>query len=375
MSCFTSNAFAVSVCEESTETNVSNNGTVDYSEVAKQLSYAEVIKDNYGMSDVDFGSIVASDTVYAYEYTASGTEKIFDFVPLMYEGELIAWVMVSMVDDNLLYQFTTSFVDEAKELIADGKEIAIIYAYDSCYLYDGSILYLLNVISEDDSVESRKVIYTVDELSACNIVLSAPNAFYELPEISSVDGVVVPTESYVLSVDHVYQGDGTYMCWAASIACVLNYLLGTSYTTVEVAIKCKGSSDSSYYNTPANINSIGYYLIQYLSSYGINYFGDKVVPSISLITYNLSLGYPIVGGFFASDDDNNGYPHASVIYGIGITAGVVDYVYVMDPSEENRVNSFRIATYDSSMGTLYFTSASTGKIFYLRHAACASWSY
>lgn len=146
------------------------------------------------------------------------------------------------------------------------------------------------------------------------------------------------------------------MCWAASVACISNYLNGTSNTAASVAQSWYNTSDYAGYNLGLTVGLQD----DVLSDYGISYTYKNQVPSDGVLFKNIYNDYPILATFKWS----SGY-HDVVIYGVNVTGG---YTYVMDPE-----GGFYSTTYSSSTGHTYF-STYNGVTLTLNSATCKYWT-
>lgn len=83
------------------------------------------------------------------------------FIPIKHDGALVGWVIEKMTDGEKHYQFTTVFADKVNRIADDDMEFAIIYGYDTSYLYDRKELYMLGSVSV--FAEERAVSVVKDE--------------------------------------------------------------------------------------------------------------------------------------------------------------------------------------------------------------------
>lgn len=117
-------------------------------------------------------------------------KRIFnENIPIKHEGTLVGWVIKKMTDGEMYYQFTTVFVEEVNRIADYDTEFAIIYGYDTSYVYD------------DICLNSREPVY------------------------------------FSCDVEYVSQPKGSELCWADSTACIVNYLKNMELRATAVAIK------------------------------------------------------------------------------------------------------------------------------------------
>lgn len=339
MSCFTFSVFATEGEE------------VEFG-IAEALHSAEINKEQIGLSSVNFEQLTTSDHIYAYDFTNIGCVYNSEFIPVKYEGELVGWVIKAAGDGDCLYQFSTAFVDEVNELLLGLDEFAFIYDAQSSYLYDGEDLIKLRDIGI--TVESRAEVKEESLLDA-TIVLNAIDADYDLDYTSVMSNARTPVY-YGCNVSFVSQNPPSNICWAASAACIANYLRGTNYTAVSVARGWFGNN----YN---QLLALGHQ-DDVLAQCGVSYTYKNQVPSDGVIFNNIYNGYPVQATFRWTSGSETGY-HDVVIYGINSIAG---YLYVMDPEF-----GFSSTTYTASIGHRY-VSGNSGVTLTLNRAACKYWT-
>lgn len=152
-------------------------------------------------------------------------------------------------------------------------------------------------------------------------------------------------------VDFVPQNEYN-ICWAASIACIVNYLKTQDYTAYDVA--------TDHYGQYFNQGLAQYQEINILRKYGVNYasvakINDKD-SQFALFKYNIERHFPMYAYFRHSGGD-----HISVIYGVEDFA---KYVYIMEPN-----TGFVTLSYDSSIG-YYFMLPGDNYIYNFIYASC-----
>lgn len=307
------------------------------------LLYAEIQKDDIGLSEVDFNELCIGGPIQAYSYVESGFEELREMYPLIYQDELVLWAI--NVDGN--YQITTGLTKEVNSTVNGNKEFALIYDRNSCYLYMEGDFILLGDFGEE--VYTRAVLQP-DDISDIELRTSTLSDMVEL----NFDSVKMTREVVYFSCNVGYVSQNPYknLCWAATIASITNYCKGTSLSMADVAADKFGYVKDEALDT-AEANNI-------LARYGVNYRYNNIPPTHTVILSNIQANYPIYGCFVQSGTRNG---HAVVIYGINV---IGDYLSLMDPA-----NGFTSATHN---GRQYvFVSASTGITYELYNANCYSW--
>lgn len=336
--------FSVSAVNTRAETDKAS----DAPGIISALNAAWSVKEQMGLSGVDLEDITYSDSVMAYDYTYEGLVFNSEFIPIKYEERVIGWVIKKLSDGEIFYQFTTAFAQEVNRIADDDTEFAIIYGYGASYLYDGKEIYTIGKVSIP--VGGRKALESAEQLEYENAALRSIVESYELPYRNPGINGRAPVY-FSCNVTKVSQKPYNNLCWAASIACIVNYLKKANHTAVSVVKDLRGSIiDEGLY--PAEE-------IEVLKKYGVSYTYKYSDPSANVMLKNIQNGYPI----YASFKHMNGH-HASVVYGVNIMAG---YFYVMDP-----IDGFCNGSYSPANVHMY-VSPSSGLAMVLDNASCMYW--
>lgn len=321
--------------------------------IVEGLRHIESQKDKMGLENVDFSKLKRGNCIYAYNYYKNGLIKTRDIYPLFYNDELVALAFKINNNGVTSYQITTALVKQLNSKKIANKSFALVYDKNGCYLYaDGTISLLArsSIISADrKDVETERIQSDFD-----NITLTKTNQLISL-NYSSNDSL--RTSSNILcSVGFVSQNPTSYMCWAASIACIVNCVKGRSLTAIDVAKKEYGNVN---YNRTLPIgDEQGILRWTYFTIYTYNNY----IPSENTMVNNFTNGYPIFGTFHVS---NSIFTHAIVLYGINIFSCTL---YFMDPEY-----GFGVIYYASSSSYSY-VSAYSNNTLTLQCATCHSWS-
>ncbi|MCM1298697.1 MAG: hypothetical protein NC203_07135 [Firmicutes bacterium] len=309
----------------------------DYGGIISALQAVESEKDNFNLSDVDFQKLTVSDPIKAYEYTNGGVSFIYNFIPLLYNGTLTAWAVEAEDESGTYYQIATAYIDEVNAIADNLTPFALIYDKTCCYLYDGLNLHKLGSF---DSVEGRSDLseYTSSFSSVSLSCLNKTETLGYMPEVVAY-GATLPVTIYECPVKYVTQYMGGYLnlCWAASIASIVNYKNNTSYNALQIAQQNRSNEelnkdDHLPYGMEAN----------FLKKYGLQYQYINSVPSLSDISYNLEMDYPIFAAF-----ENSGRGHATVMYKCAINNQSINesLMYIKDPDYGTATVRYSSGTY------------------------------
>ena len=292
----------------------------DTTKIVSALQNIEQIKQDIGLADVDFEELSVAEPIYTYVYTADGFVQNNILYPLKENGILVAWAVPLEDGQTTDFQITAVLVDEVNTVLTENMAFALIYDYANCYLYDGSTYHLLKQNSL--VVEGRSVLQPgADSLPDAYLQLTSINASTDLVYTPPVMTRVQTYYSCPVSVVLQTAVAESRICWAASIACIVNYKKDTSLSAVRVAQDYFETSVYDDFNQgldPGKEESILRW------DYFLWYTHKGQAPSDGVISRNIREDYPIYGIFRVS----NGNLHAGVISGIDIVKGTIK---VMDP--------------------------------------------
>ncbi|MCI8854952.1 MAG: hypothetical protein HFH26_00210 [Clostridiaceae bacterium] len=296
------------------------------------LEVVEQEKKNFNLADIDFSDIYIGDTIHAYEFADGSFTDFLEIHPLFHSEQLIA---LSLSSDSIHQQIITALVDKINDI--HPTKIALIYDATSCYLYDGKTLHFL--IEDPETVEGRDEIYKEFDNINFNQIQLVSLVPTEKLNYTSPSKAKAQTY-YACNVDYVPQDDSN-ICWAACVACIVNYVKGDSLTSTDVSTEYFGE----YQNTGLNGNEI---VSAYNDIYKLRY---KFTNGISdnLILDNIMNDYPVhMVGIFP--ETTKKVAHACVGYGINPVSG---YITIMNPL-------YGFTTIYSKNGEYSYISPTTG---------------
>ena len=274
------------------------------------LRDVETNKDAWGLSMVDFEELRIGPAVNAYNHTESGFVCNNVMYPLMIGDELVLWA----VPIGGQYQITNGLVSEVNECINKGDSFALVYDACNIYIYTGNQFCVLKETNIEIRDRTKSVIgrnTSADGVITTKLTESESLGYSNIARASSQTNVAC-------NVSYVTQNPHNNLCWAATVACIVNYKSNTNLDAVTVAKRHFGNTNFDQGINPDALNLK-------LATYGFNYyiftsydtFEDEILTS-------LMADYPVGGSF---DVINGGY-HSTVIYGINVIAGRLQ---VMDP--------------------------------------------
>ncbi len=330
------------------------------------LSSMEAHKEAVGLDGVNFYDLKVGNPVHAYHYIGNQFVEGYQLYPLTEGDDLVAWAIP--IGDK--YQITTSLAGKVNGQVSWNEPFALVYNRSHGYLYSGG---QFTVLTEFEEETSRSVLPVEGQTMAAGV--SAPvletTALAESVPLGYTPALVphAANATVMCGITPVCQKPYDKICWAASVACIVNYCEDTSYSAVDVASYHYESSNPSVFN-----KGVDYRLIPSLfADYGLLYtYGNA--PSDNIILKNLNADYPIYARFIPLSGNGG---HACVIYGINTSAG---YVYVMNPSYDldyqtnpEAASPYSTAVYDAGEGGYTFVSNDTGSTFVLAKGVCRYW--
>lgn len=134
--------------------------TAERESILEMLSFVEMDKEAIGLGDTDFEMLEIGNTIYRYVLTDEGAEQTGYSYPIFYDDEI---VMVATKDQSNQIQISTYEADVIREHELDS--VALVYAADGMYLYDGITWILVN--EYEDESEDR---VTLDDFIDSNTI-------------------------------------------------------------------------------------------------------------------------------------------------------------------------------------------------------------
>ena len=273
--------------------------------------------------------------ISAYELVGGHTKILPSvFYPVISESEILFFIIDNDGALTVFVDAEGAFTSGLSEFAKTNERVALLYDSTGCYVVSNSTLRKITTFGQE--IAYRDSFSDVNHVAACvakeNLILSAvsPKAKIQRQKLTttnnlstlSVNREITDVSLYVSFVSQLINGNSSNICWAASIACIGNYLTDYSYTAVDVAQRFFSAND---YNHGVEIIDIGAAMYQ---SYGVYYrYYAESAPDDSLLITNLNAGYPVYSSW--SWMYNNQYgSHATVIRGIQQST---DCVFLMDP--------------------------------------------
>ncbi len=322
-------------------------------------------KEHFGMSDVDFSTLAVSSPIPMYEYVNKTFCYIGEWYPLVSNNHIVA-IATSPTGNG--FCISSSILSKTLDSINENN-IAILYDMDEAYAYNGkNLIPLFNISPEDIDVDERYIPYrdnieSNSDIDFSNVQLSSASDLTMLGFSDS--GLARSTlNTYSCNVSYVTQYPYSNLCWAATLACIKNYLSGTTLTAGAVSSQCFNSPSVIDVGMPGS--NVAFFM---QNNYSMSYTYQNAVPSDSAMISNLSAGYPIYGGFvwYSNTNPPVAHGHACTIYSISYISPSVKSINVMDPSYGAGIST---ATFN---GTNYVFTSAYGHDMFLQEGICHTW--
>lgn len=219
-------SFCLCTSAKATAVQPTLNGTQE-SALNSALSGIESQKEFFNLSQVDFTNLSIGHPIQTYIYQDNSFEQGFLLYPIMNNGQLALFAIENEGD----FQLTTALVNEISQLVDGSDPFAIVYDRNSSYLYtNGSFILLGTSNLTDDSRSSLTGTAVNSRIQLDTTSLSETIDFEYVP--------VTPASTYAYyecDVEYVTQNPPSNICWAASIASIVNYCNGGYLSAVDVA--------------------------------------------------------------------------------------------------------------------------------------------
>jgi hypothetical protein len=268
----------------------------------------------WGLENINFTDLRIGAPIQTYNYINNNLVPSGELFPISANGELVLWA--SPQGDQ--YQISNALVSEINSVITNGTSFSLVYDATSAYIY-----------TNGDATLIKEFTYTVPSRS--NLTTSTDLSTFDIETTSLSNSVSIgygvasrnAPQNVWCSVTNVPQ-NYSYTCWAATIACIYNYVNDLTGSAMlddrTVAREVFGLNFDQMLEWEDVAWALGIFDLDYIGT-NINNLGGLQENIIFNSIYN---GFPVFGCFDVLDGDG----HAATIYGCNIIAG---RLVVMDP--------------------------------------------
>lgn len=302
----------------------------DIQSISTILADIEELKDSVNLSFVDFSELYLGQPIPTYICKNNNLVPGCEMYPIIFDGQLILWA----IKNDTTWQITTELVSETNNKLIPNTPLAILYDNSHSYLYTEEKITVAGNLSSGGSLRTP-----------LNVNRSTLNSVIDTEAISP--SIKLPHNAnapsyYGCEVSYVSQNPPSTRCWAATLACVVNYCKGTSYTANSM-YNAHHSSLSGGGEDGALITEVAAIL---LKSYNLSYSHTSSTSVDNYILNSIQAGYPVYSKWSVSSSS----AHATCICGINVLSG---YIYIMDPE-------FGFTSATVSNGRYRYTSSYSG---------------
>ena len=251
-------------------------------------------------------------------------------------SEIIGTLIVECIKDEYYSSFTLGAKEEIYEAYSENEAFAL-FNQASCLIMrtstDNKIIENNNFVELDaDSLNYPTVSLTRVREENTHICSSIDNLdiIGTANVLSASSGAYTVTDIYVPFVHNAIGPNGKGICWAASIASILNYRIGTNYTAISLYNRLWAVINGSNPSDPPVGNARWTGL-----AFAINNveYTDHSALSGAQISNILSSDRPIYMGLSGVDNSGESHGHAVVLEGIYV--GAANFYLIVDSNEYN----------------------------------------
>lgn len=297
----------------------SNLTTEEVEQLYKQMTFLYNGAQSKELTLRNISSYYLGNPIYSYECIDGDLVELnYLTYPIYNDNDIVSLALkIEQEDGTFIMQITDCFVGEFIECDLLNEKIVLIYDKYNAYVMTENDVSVISTYSYP--IDYRDV-FNNDEVYN-SIIL---NEVTKVKTIDFTNNQVQPCSSNAYSaslpVSYVTQLPDDQICWAASTACIGNYLTGNSKTAVEIAQSVFGTD----YNKAASIATAQGAL---RNNYSVDYqfYQDWTAPTDELLYANLYSGYPVFGRFEKLSDTN--------IHHLTVISGILEdsHVIIMDP--------------------------------------------
>lgn len=279
-------------------------------------------------------SVTISNPMEIYDINGDSSDKYAVFV--LSDDEIIGQLTIDCVDGQFESSLTVAdYLIKVNDAYKNNEALAFINCNNNFIMYNGVNADIL--IDDDCACDLCKQTEKMDyRISACNEKYDFVTLKKIIPE-SFVGKVNCPSgftsnrtlTNYMLSIPIVKNStnpvDGKGLCWAASIASVVNYKKSTSHTAYGLFMICWNSVQNSNSNIP--VGTVSWIKKAYaLCNVSVSFTNDNITGNI--MASHIYLNRPVQLGLF---QNSTGIGHSVVVTGI-TNLSTSGYYYFMDPN-------------------------------------------
>lgn len=289
-------ALMVGICPTAFAADENNIDGEIQNQMIRILTSIEKEKEEFGLADVDFAEVQVGREILTYRIIDG---EIFPnnlrLFPILHEGQLRSFFYVTDTPDNELYVQLSSELVSSIAPYTNAAPFALVYDASGVYLYSEGEFYQLGnteghlgIVENDKSTEqltyTEKHKISTAGLSIC-LTLNATS----VDTSQSSRGII----SAYLPVKIIKQPEGTNICWAISVASIVNYVFDNDVSYESIVYYFTDGEDRGL-----DTEDIIWNLNRWFHTTWDYELTNKMKPDLA-VDY-LALDYPLLGGFTSS---------------------------------------------------------------------------
>lgn len=313
--------------------------------------------------------------IAAYEYIDNALVPVsYELYPVFSNGEIVYLATKAVDTDGSAHiQLSQPFtlLDILNACADTASAVALLYDAEVCYfIADNDVV----TVSRHEALEHRSSFASEESVLAAAYQLNSLHGIFSsntaIVATDDADTLANARASASLNVDYVSQlisGYSSDICWAASVACIGNFVTGGNYTARQIA-EYRYYLDHGYDSSVISDWNLGASFSEAMrvmsAVYNITatYYSTTVSTRDTRIYNDIILNRPVYSRWHwevISDGATTSGGHACVIRGINTGS----YVLVMDPEFGFSVaylNSENTYAYTSSYSSTYLSMIAFG---------------
>lgn len=327
---------------------------IKYKKIIEALQSTEYIKEEIGLSNINFADFYVGDPIYAYDYIDNAFEESRYYYPLLVDGVLTAFAIEIGEGDELQYQISTNLIPEINYYTSgSGIPIALVFDSRAAYAFSMNGFDMLKEFGE--IIETRGTISNKLDINNVSLHLQDWDDYYSLNY--SIPAVPYAQVYFSCNVNNVVQIPYRNICWAACIATIVNYKNGRNYTASNIVVQTLGEFKDVTIEVERVPTILKYH-------HGLPYVLHYQSANGDTILRNIQNDNPIFA-MMAAIETGSSTGHAIVVNAIHITNG---YVYGKDPQ-----NGTVTLSYSYENGYYYYVSPSSNIKYGWAYTVCVNW--
>jgi len=301
----------------------------------------------FGVTEENYENLYVGNPITAYTYTNGENTGSYLQYPIIFENLHVKEIIgLARVIEHENGERTIDYGVNCAPQIQDYLETSENTSF--------ALLYSENGVSiATASSQTMVKVYETTSLARMNAI-SLEEVDYALTDLEAIEKIEVPTATFAtravehnsLNIEHISQGGTT--CWAACVACIMNYYYGTDFDSLDVLLQASDAGIITTGSSGLTISETKLVFESYTNEYGISC--TKKPTYFSYSTLKSYINDDTLFWARGSKTTGSGAGHAIVPYGYYYSGSGSKYMYYMEPN-----TGLKTAAFPSS-GAIVFTN-------------------